>query len=308
MELKQNPFSLYDFLGYFTPGAIFLYCVLLALGHLDTKGFSLSYVNTYLSFEKAEIYVPFILAAYIVGHFLGFLSSITIERFSIWAHGYPSKYLLGIAPDSFFTVSDPKALRITIRIVVFVLLAPISLLDLILGKIVGMRELYAKKLDALLVDVLRKGIETLIYRHAGMENNEKYGSARDLDFFRYAYHFAVENAPGHATKMQNYVALYGFLRTLTLIALITFWVIAWHIFSRSFEVVAAYLTLLGVSILTYLLFMGFVKFYRRFSLEALMAMAVTYPNTVPNNTLKGTRKKRRKGDGEKVEKVTAPKR
>ena len=25
MESKQNPFSFYDFLGYFTPGAIFLY-------------------------------------------------------------------------------------------------------------------------------------------------------------------------------------------------------------------------------------------------------------------------------------------
>ena len=25
MELKQNPFSVYDFLGYFVPGALFLF-------------------------------------------------------------------------------------------------------------------------------------------------------------------------------------------------------------------------------------------------------------------------------------------
>ena len=293
MELKQNPFSLYDFLGYLTPGAIFLYCALLALGHLETRSFSLSYVNTYLSFDKAETYIPFILAAYILGHFLSFLSSITIERFSIWAHGYPSKYLLGIPHDGYFSVSEQKFLRIAIRILVFVVLAPISILDLLFGKAIGMRELYAKKLDSLLIEVLRKGIEALIYCHAGMESKQKYGPARDLDFFRYAYHFAVENAPGHATKMQNYVALYGFLRTLTLIVLIAFWVIAWHVFSGSFGVVTAVWTVIGISIVAYLMFMSFVKFYRRFSLEALMAMAVTYPYKVSSNTPKGTRKKQR---------------
>lgn len=290
MELKQNPFSLYDFLGYFTPGAIFLYCILLALGHLETKGFSLSYVNTYLSFDKAEIYIPFILAAYLSGHFLSFLSSITVERFSLWAHGYPSKYLVGITHKGYFSASDHELLRVVIRLFVFVILAPISTLDLILGKVIGMRELYAKRLDPLLIEVLRKRIEALIDKHAGIKNKEKYGPARDTDFFRYAYHYALEHAPSHVTKMQNYVALYGFLRTLTLIVLITFWVVAWHVLDGSFATPAAIWTLCIVGVIAYLFFMGFVKFYRRFSLEALMAMAVTYKLEGPTT---GSRRRRR---------------
>ncbi len=290
MELKQNPFSLYDFLGYFTPGAIFLYCILLALGHLETKGFSFSYVITYLSFEKAEIYIPFILAAYLSGHFLSFLSSITIERFSLWAHGYPSKYLLGITHKGYFSATEHEFLRVVIRILVFVVLAPISFLDFILGKIVGMRELYAKKLDPLLIEVLRNRIEALIEKHAGVRNKEKYGPARDIDFFRYAYHYALENAPSHITKMQNYVALYGFLRTLTLIVLITFWVIAWHVLNGSFATPTAFWTMFIVGVVAYLFFMGFVKFYRRFSLEALMAMAVTYKPEGP--TTRSSRRRR----------------
>jgi hypothetical protein len=290
MELKQNPFSLYDFLGYFTPGAIFLYCILLALGHLETKGFSLAYVNTYLSFEKAEIYIPFILAAYLSGHFLSFLSSITIERFSLWAHGYPSKYLLGITHKGYFSATDHEFLRVVIRLLVFLILAPISLLDLLLGRVIGMRELYAKKLDPLLIEVLRKRIEALIEKHAGIKNKEKYGAARDTDFFRYAYHYALENAPSHITKMQNYVALYGFLRTLTLIVLITFWVVVWHVLNGAFATPNAIWTMFIVGVIAYLFFMGFVKFYRRFSLEALMAMAVTYK---PEGPTTGSRRRRR---------------
>lgn len=33
MELNQNPFSLYDFLGYFIPGAIFIYGAIAIYAH-----------------------------------------------------------------------------------------------------------------------------------------------------------------------------------------------------------------------------------------------------------------------------------
>lgn len=42
---------------------------------------------------------------------------------------------------------------------------------------------------------------------------------------RHPAYYAVENAPNHFSKMQNYVALYGFFRTLTPIAVLLFWVI-----------------------------------------------------------------------------------
>lgn len=276
MDIKQNPFSFYDFLGYLIPGAVFLYGVLLTVGHLSPSDTAIGFVTARLSFEKAEIYIPFVLLAYIVGHFLSFVSSITIERYSIWAHGYPSKYLLGIPPKGYLHVEESKSLRKVMRVFVFVALAPISTLDWVLGVKAGMRVLYAKSLDKLLIEVLRRRIECLIDHHAQVTNRHEHGKAGQLDFFRYAYHYAVENAENHIPKMQNYVALYGFLRTLTLISLLLFWIVVWHVVTSGISCLVGVLFVSAAATTTYLLFMGFVKFYRRFSLEALMAMAVTY--------------------------------
>jgi hypothetical protein len=276
MDLKQNPFSLYDFLGYMIPGAVFLYSALLVIGHLSPTDTALEFVATKLSFEKAEMYIPFVLLAYIVGHFLSFVSSITIERYSLWAHGYPSKYLLGISSKGYLAVEKNISLRRVMRVGVFVLLAPISILDWLLGAKAGMRDLYAKPLDNLLIAVLRRRIECLIDNHAQVADRESHGKAGQIDFFRYVYHYAIENAPNHVPKMQNYVALYGFLRTLTLISLVLFWIVVWHVSQSSISCLVAILSISSASVLAFLLFMGFVKFYRRFSLEALMAMAVTY--------------------------------
>jgi len=275
MDIKQNPFSFYDFLGYLIPGAIFLYGGLLIAGHLIVGETAIGFVTTKLSFDKAEIYIPFVLLAYVVGHFLSFISSITVERYSIWAHGYPSKYLLGIPSKNYLAADKNKKLRIVMRVFVFIILAPISTLDWLFGNKAGMRDLYAKSLDNLLIEVLRRRIECLIDNHAQVEDRAAHGKAGQLDFFRYAYHYAVENAGNHVPKMQNYVALYGFLRTLTLISLLLFWIVVWHVITSGVSCLFGVLTVSIAAITTYLLFMGFVKFYRRFSLEALMAMAVT---------------------------------
>ncbi|OOG27862.1 hypothetical protein B1C78_02500 [Thioalkalivibrio denitrificans] len=276
MSIKQNPFSIYDFLGYFTPGAVFIYGVLLAVGHIDPDHTPFSYVERFLGFNRAEAYIPFILFAYVIGHFLSFVSSISVERYAIWAHGYPSKYLLGSEHPRYFHAEGKPVLRFSIRLVVAILLAPISILDWALGKKIGLTELYAKPLDPLLCEVLNKRIESLIDQHAVVTDRSDHGFPSDVDFFRYAYHYAVENAPNHMEKMQNYVALYGFLRTLTLISLLLFWAILWHSLLSSIPLAYIAIWLSTSAIVTYLFFMGFVKFYRRFSLEALMAMAVTF--------------------------------
>jgi len=287
MNIKQNPFSFYDFLGYLIPGAVFLYGVLLVVGHLSPTETAVGFAASKLSFDKAEFYIPFTLLAYITGHFLSFISSITIERYSIWAHGYPSKYLLGISSKKYLDVTEHKCLRRVMRIIVLGVLAPISVLDWLLGAQAGMRDLYAKALDELLIDVLRRRIKCLIGDHAQVQNCSEDEMDIQLDFFRYAYHYAVENAENHLPKMQNYVALYGFMRTLTFISLILFWIVVWHVITTGVSCIAGLVAVFLAAITTFLLFMGFVKFYRRFSLEALMAMAVTY-RCEPNASLKVT--------------------
>ncbi|MFZ3153301.1 hypothetical protein [Pseudomonas sp.] len=276
MELKQNPFSFYDFLGYFTPGALFLYSCLAAYQHAQSQSASLESIANSIGLEKAEAYVPFVLLAYTFGHILSFISSVTIERYSLWAMGYPSKYLLGVKGSGYFSFSSNKNLRLAIRLLVFVIILPVSLMDFFIGKFLGLRELYAKPLDAMLANLIKDKIYALMKSKGGLKAPEKHGKASDTDFFHYAYHYAVEHAPNHLPKMQNYVALYGFLRTLTLLSILFFWAMVWHAIEQRTPPLTASATLLLLSMLCYLLFMAFVKFYRRFSLEALMAASVVY--------------------------------
>jgi len=247
-----------------------------AYAHVQPGGDSLQYITAKLSFDRAEVYIPFILASYSIGHFLSFVSSITVERYSIWAFGYPSKSLLDLPNSGYWVVSEKKFQRWAMRLLVAALLAPIALLDWLLGSCAGLRDIYVKKLDPLLILAISRKVKSLVHEHALLPDADKLGKPVEHDFFRYVYHYAVENSPNHLPKMQNYVALYGFLRTLTLLSVVFFWGIVWHAARGVFSAAEA-LVLIPVALaVTYILYMGFIKFYRRFSLEALMAMAVTY--------------------------------
>ncbi|MFA6712186.1 MAG: hypothetical protein WCS33_05715, partial [Candidatus Caldatribacteriota bacterium] len=39
--------------------------------------------------------MAFVIISYVLGHALNYLSSLTIERYSIWSIGYPSRFILG---------------------------------------------------------------------------------------------------------------------------------------------------------------------------------------------------------------------
>lgn len=261
VNLKQNPFSLYDFLGYLTPGAIFLYGLLFAFNHSGPFTSFISVINQYLGFNKAEIYIPFILLAYTTGHFLSFLSSITIEQYSIWAFGYPSRYLIKLKPP-----------KIGLHyILLSILILPIFVCDAI-GNCIGMRSLYAKALEKPLVNVLKERLKHFIKEHAGIKKPGKIDWAIKEGFFRYVYHYALENASNHLPKFQNYVALYGFMRTITLIAVIFYWGIVIHVFKETLSYYYLFLFLIP-----YFFFMSFSKLFRKFSVEVFMAFLVTYP-------------------------------
>lgn len=276
MDKKQNPFSLYDFLGYFTPGAMLLYAVLLLRSHALGSPRPLADVASQLSFDKAEVYIPFVLVAYTLGHLLSFISSITVEKYSIWAHGYPSKYLLDVKGEGYFSSSKNKVLRFVLRLFVALLLLPVSLLDWLLGHLFHMRALYTKSLDRLLINLIRAKIDALVMEEGEVAVPAEHEKASGADYFRFAYHWAVEKAPNHLPKMQNYVALFGFLRTVTLLSVILFWTLVWHVFATQFDWRLEMMLLMSVALCSFLFYMAFMKFYRRFSLEALMAVATGF--------------------------------
>ncbi|HGP2222280.1 TPA: hypothetical protein ACLGQJ_004575, partial [Salmonella enterica] len=81
----------------------------------------------------------------------------------------------------------------------------------------------------------------------------------------------------HQTKIQNYVALYGFCRNICLVFIISFWISVPTFIYRFFTESNFIYSLLSMTLsflFTYVFYVGFVKFYRRYTLEVLMAFAV----------------------------------
>lgn len=267
--LKQNPFSLYDFLGYFIPGALLFY-IYIFIEKTDnfSEGFSL---NTLFSDEKNiqfEHFLFFIIVSYGLGHLINFISSITVEKYANWIYNYPSKYLLGF---------NNKPLKKSIsfkKIVLSIILLPIVFYDFVLGYVLGFKSFYTRKLDRLLIEIiLEKGqmLVNQLYKNISGEGSEM--TIRDHDFHRLFLHYTFENSKNHQFKLINYVVLYGFLRSLTFISVVLFWYLAYSRFCLLNDNIS-YLTLFIVGFIGYVFFMAFMKFYRRYSLECLMLVAI----------------------------------
>ena len=125
----------------------------------------------------------------------------------------------------------------------------------------------------MLQSIVRAKVSKLLSRHSGLEKPTEGSSATNTHFFLFAYHYAVEKAPNHFPKMQNYVALYGFLRTLTFISVLFFWCLFVHIIDGSFSTKVSVISLVFSALLSFTFYMAFIKFHRRFSLEVLMALS-----------------------------------
>ena len=102
-NIEKNPFSLYDFLGYFIPGAMTLILIFIVYkgGNdiLNNQTFDISNfwnIHTCTNlveiisksvYNKGVVLVVFILASYILGSLISYLSAITVEVFfykNIW--------------------------------------------------------------------------------------------------------------------------------------------------------------------------------------------------------------------------------
>ena len=95
--MKQNPFSLYDFLGYFIPGALVLYLIMIIEHLKKVNSFDITDIFECVSNPSVNQALLFIILSYVAGHFLSYISSITIEQYANWKYDYPSKYLLGLS-------------------------------------------------------------------------------------------------------------------------------------------------------------------------------------------------------------------
>jgi hypothetical protein len=275
--IKQNPFSVYDFLGYLIPGSLMIYAYLVVDYLKSNKSFIPSnFIETFSHVNLEGIFF-FIILSYTLGHLVSFASSITIEKYANWRYSYPSKYLLDIHHEGYWK-SCNNWKDVAWRIAMIIVLFPCVFFDWIFGQLLGFKQFYKKSLDEFLQDMIVSKANRLI-NQLGVEktqNPDKYdnGKGNNYDFHRIITHYAYENSKHHQAKMSNYVALYGFLRTLSLIfnMLAIYFcirIICFLEFNLKNGIVLIALT--GIS---YLSFMAFMKFYRRYTLEGLMIIVI----------------------------------
>ena len=267
--IKQNPFSVYDFMGYFIPGALLIFLYIF-IDNLDNSGYNLmitDFFNIKGNFQ-VEDFLFFIIISYSLGHLVNFLSSMSIEKYALWKYDYPSKFLLGFEKKAYWRKNNMSGYLWRVLLPIFIL--PVAFFDLFIGELFNLKDIYTRKLDDLLVELIKhKG---LLLVNKLFEGNNTQIKLREFDFFRVFAHYAYENSANHQEKLNNYVALYGFLRTLTLISVITFW---YSIYS-SYRQGNNFVDLCAIAIIgfiSYIFFMAFMKFYRRYTLEGLMVVA-----------------------------------
>lgn len=276
-EIKQNPFSLYDFLGYFIPGAVFLYVI--------------EAVFQFANLESNEhYYVPFILASYVIGHILSFLSTLFVEKMVHILYNYPSETLVNgyKKPLNKETVSITRL--IIKRTILFGFMLPVYIIERCVFFVARNSKgdlFYNERWDDLNIKAIHNACE-YIHGSLNIEGNS----------FKQIYHWVYEVSPSHRVKIQNYVALYGFTRTMTFVLIIIWWMfifMSWvyasegkdlSISSNYVEVIKSIIfnipfciVLFCGSLVSFVLFAEYVKFYRRFTEEVYMASSAILRNT-----------------------------
>lgn len=283
-------------------------CVAYDIGLDDIKQI-LSSSDSAVIVLNVENTIILTIASYVIGHIVAYLSSITVEKLTIWSYGYPSQFLLGNQHPGFYrkdptkklsknlakestndTTKDAKGSKgdpigwsqSVVRTLIGFCLLPISLPAVFIHWC-NLDNFIIKKLDDVLVATIRSNQEYLL------TFLKITPSDPNADLHRIVYHYVYEHQNHHAVKLDNYVAIYGFLRALTLIVNCTCMLViikGCHTIDFSNDVDWHYITtILVLAFLTNVFYMGFIKFYRRFTLESYMSLVtdITFKHAEPIN-------------------------
>lgn len=287
----KNPFSIYDFLGYLFPGILFVLMLLEVFTDKDILS-----IDSLLDSGQAvklslESYFLFVIISYVAGHIVAYVSSLLVEDFANRIFGYPSKYLLhkgnatikdmwmryfgtSVSTGNNFTKRIIKWAKIGLKGIIFLLLLPVTLSVFTIGYLFEINDFITRPLNDYLIDAIKEKTKKLA-------NDLKIINGdlpADADNHRFVMHYAFINVKECQPKVGNYIALYGFLRCMSLLACILFdYLLIKGLLSINVHYDFDWYAILRIfsSFLTaYILFLGFVKFYRRNTLEDYMTILV----------------------------------
>lgn len=273
--MNQNPFSIYDFLGYLIPGGLFLYLLYFCGITLDWDVI-IQLKKTAIAQESSLSllgYSSIVILAYIIGHAIAICSAFLVEKYMNDTLQYPSIYLFWELNNKFKDeVKEGRGRKIK-YFIIKTILCPIWLLDKTTSN-----KLYSRELTNELATPLWKKLTDSYQKIFSVDLNKlKTSYALQGDLFRLAYHYSYEHSSNHQPKIQNYVALYGFCRNVCLVFLLFSWIAFITLLINILTNEGCwfnFLSTLTMLLMTYVFYCGFVKFYRRYTLEVFMAFSV----------------------------------
>jgi hypothetical protein len=276
MSPKAPSFTAYDFLGYLVPGLALVGIVDMSLLHSQSPaGFSWEMIITRYGALKWTGLFPLFFLGYLLGHLIGFASSILIEKSALWRHGDPAKFLCHGHSEGYLAVGGEVPLFSKIlRMITFVLVWPISVADWIFTSIIPVAKNYIRPFDPMVKEAVGSAVADLwIKLGLSMEHTDDPPWTHDIE--RLALHCAIESAPVHLSMMRNYVVLYGFLRSICLLFVVSCWIILFHAI-YAYQNLLIWASLLGFVSLAFLTYAAFLKFWIRYHKDSLMAFVAAF--------------------------------
>lgn len=292
METKSPQFTAYDILGYLVPGLAFFALVdsSMAFHYLGMKFTYVAITGRYMSIPW-QASIPLMLVSYFLGHLISFVSSMTIERYARWRYGHPMKFLLdetGTYPDFFGTGGKSGRWSKILRFMTALALAPVFIFEsILLGT--GILRNYIRSMGPELSSAVKEALRWLRGK-AGMMSDPS--SEYPAEFESLAINYTLEAAPSHVITLRNYIVLYGFLRSMTLVLVFATWAISLHAaVHMGFKEQSIWV---GWSNFSSCMFFGgivctisygaFLKFWTRYNKEALMGLTAVYLREQSSNS------------------------
>lgn len=283
MDAKSLHFSAYDVLGYMVPGLALLALVDCSVA-FHGGGMQLTYeaITTRYTSIPWKGAVALLLVSYYVGHLISFASSMTIERHARWCYGHPMRFLLDGEinyPGYFAAGGKTKNWSRLLRGLTGLALLPIAAFEFILLR-TGIIKNYIRSMGPEFNEAVGKALQALCAK-AKMKRNPSREYPAEVELL--AIHYTLESAPAHIHTLRNYVVLYGFLRSMTLVLVVFTCAAALHVGLAvalkfgSFQAIGSFAAvLLGCGLFCTVSYGAFLKFWARYNREALMGLTAVY--------------------------------